>query len=206
MMRRSYFIGNSIIGGAAVVAVISVLVPAGKPDRATSQSLNRSQPQLVAQTASRKELVQGTLVDPTTLAEESTFDAQGEARRVFTGQTRGDGMTCLIIRNGASQSDGADTCSRNLFETQPAALLETFSADAGGRVTRYEITALLGPVARSMSVVDSLGQSHPAEVKGRVAFYALSPVEIALRTRLTSVEVYAQDGRLLASIPIGKVP
>lgn len=208
-MRRFHVIRAYIVGGAAVVALIGVLVLAGTPDPDTSQSQSQrsspGQPQLVAQTARRDELVQGTLVDPATLVEEGTFTAQGEARRVFTGHTA-DGMTCLIVRNGASRSDGGDTCARDLFEMQPAALLESFSADPAGRVTRYELTALLGPLARSLSVVDSLGRAHTAELQGRVAFYALSPADIALGTRLTSAEIYGEGGRLLASTPIVKVP
>lgn len=210
-MRHTYLIGASIAVGAVAIAAIGLL-SSGEAARGPAPSQARSQltAQPVARIAARsptlaEELVQGTNVDPSSVVEEGSFVTQeGEARRVFTG-TGSDG-TCLIVRNGSSPSDGGYTCGRNLFETDPALLLEAFSADPGGAVTRYELTALLGPLASSISVVDSLGRSQSADVKGRVAFYALSPGDIALHVRVASVEVYARDGRLLASRPIAPVP
>jgi len=154
-----------------------------------------------------EEVALGTAVDPESLIEEAKFASGAETVRVYTGRDKEKTRECLIIRFGDSEHDGGDTCWKTPFANGPV-WLELSAEDATGAKTRSTLVALVDSRVARLKVVDSTGTAHVADKSGRLAFYALSPGELAAGVRLRALETESPAGvRLgITTLRTGVVP
>jgi hypothetical protein len=142
------------------------------------------------------------LLDRSTLRRRDEFSTpDGDRFTIYEGRTKDRAKICVV---SAGRGAAGSACDTPGFTESPVLWVEGFSAGPGGApITEWELSGLAAPDVARLELVDSTGSHRPAHLaRGNAFFVALSHGELKHGVSAVSLDVYAADGSLLASVAL----